>query len=144
MTLEQFRKQHPLPKTPRQPAPTRVTPSNIDPTKFTVDVSTPRPVVNRDPNERDRYLSSAFAKIKRNWLRIKASANLRSQGAGVVEVTVKFEIGSGGQLLSPRLVRASSYPEFDRLVLQAVRGISNVGRPPFRISESLTMKFLLN
>ena len=101
-------------------------------------------MVNRDPNERDRYLSRAFSKIKREWLRRKEASNLRSQGAGVVEVTVKFEIGAGGELRAPRLARRSTYPEFDRLVLQAVRGISNVGRPPFPISDSLTMTFLLN
>ena len=62
----------------------------------------------------------------------------------MVEVTVNFEIGAGGELRAPRLARASSYPEFDRLVLQAVRGISNVGRPPFRIRDTLTMTFRLN
>ncbi|MGE4550495.1 MAG: TonB C-terminal domain-containing protein [Opitutales bacterium] len=144
MNINEFRKQHPLPKTPRPPAPVKIPPSTIDPNEFKVNVSTPKPVVNRDPNELDRYLSRAFSKIKREWLRLKEASNLRSQGAGVVEVTVKFEIGSGGEVRAPRLARASSYPELNHLVLQALRGIGNVGRPPFPISDSLTMTFLLN
>ena len=82
--------------------------------------------------------------IEREWRRLQASANLRSSGNLVVETKVEFRISSNGALRSSRLARASSYSEFDRLVLRAVRNVGAVEPPPFVIDSPLSMTFRLN
>ena len=98
----------------------------------------------RDPNAFSRYLGRVKSLIEQEWRRLQASANLRGSGALVVETKVEFRIGRSGELRSSRLVRSSSYSEFDQLVLRAVRSVGKVPPPPFAIDSPLRMTFLLN
>jgi outer membrane biosynthesis protein TonB len=146
-TLDQFNRERSKP-TPR-PTPRPPTLPRFDPNAFAVDVKAPKiqvagPVTTSDSGIRDRYLATVLAKIEREWRRLKASINLSSSGAGVVEVQVEFRIDSRGALHSSRVARASSYAKFDRLVLSALRGIGNVGRPPVAINSFVSMTFRLN
>lgn len=143
-----YRKKHPV--TPPRPAPpTPVRTQNFNPDDFRIDVKIPDiqivgNVSTRDPDVLSRYLGRVKSIIEKEWRRLKAGSSLRSPGNLVVETKVQFRIGPSGDLRSPRLARASSYSEFDRLVLRALQGVRKVGQPPFTIDSPLQMTFRLN
>jgi hypothetical protein len=152
INFDDYRSQHPeiaAPPTRSTPAPVPVKPQPFNPNAFRVDVKIPDiqivgNVSNRDPDALSRYLGRVKSIIENEWKRLKKNSSLSSPGNRMVETKVQFQIGSGGDLRSPRLVRASSYGDFDQLVMRALRSVKRVGQPPFTIDSSLQMTFRLN
>lgn len=152
INFDVYRSKHPeisTQPTRSTPAPVPVKTQTFNPNAFRVDVKIPDiqivgNVSNRDPDALSRYLGRVKSIIENEWKRLKKDSNLRSPGNRMVETKVQFQLGSGGDLRSPRLVKASSYGDFDRLVMRALRSVKRVGQPPFTIDSSLQMTFRLN
>ncbi len=149
VSFDVFRKAYPAPKRPTpSPQPVVKTPQ-FDPNDFQVTVRIPKiQVVGNvsppDPAAFSNYLGRVKSLIEKEWRRLQADANLRSPGNLFVETKVEFRIGSNGALRFPRLAQTSSYGEFDRLVLRAVRNVATVPPPPLPINSPLSMTFRFN
>ena len=119
VSFKEFSKDHPKKSRPKpSPQPVVRTPV-FNPNDFQVTAKIPEiqvvgSVSPRDPNAFSNYLGRVKSLIEQEWRRLQASANLRGSGALVVETKVEFRIGRSGELRSSRLVRSSSYSEFDQ------------------------------
>jgi hypothetical protein len=143
-TLRKWREKNPNSKPKPQPvARPQIKPLNVD--SFKVEIEAPkipnRPSLNKDEIKlQDIYLAQVGQIIENHWMRLKKGANLR----GPANATMQFRIRKNGDLWSIRLIEASAFPEFNRLVQSAFRNMGDLGRPPSPIDYPLTMTFRLN